>query len=421
MKPVCNDTHRFLRSGMCPWCHQPVVNGQLKADMPPRAVAVCRWNVPAMLEALERDGTQTRLMVVTNLGRACPQTEEALPVLSKALTNSEGKVRWMATSMLSQLGSRLSDADAQVFENALRARPDELAIRILLLRYHWHRANLFESSRQAHQRHALWVIEHAPNSAIAGHAETALDPVSHGEVYERGKQLWLEHITANRENVAILGNAAEYFIHFDRTLSEGCLKKAQALEPDNPDWSRRLGFLYRLGFQSRSGADRQATATKALAELERGVRNAGELERFRELPDLARAAFEAGQWDKARAYATELLQAATLPDYFHSQDGDAAHYGNFVLGRLALRSGDVETAKHHLLESGRTQGSPVLCSFGPSMTLAKELLERGEQDTVIEYLRLCTNFWETDDHQAEQWIYAIEHGDVPDFGANLNY
>jgi hypothetical protein len=40
---------------------------------------------------------------------------------------------------------------------------------------------------------------------------------------------------------------------------------------------------------------------------------------------------------------------------------------------------------------------------------------------VVEFLRLCTNFWETDDHRAEQWIYAIEHGQKPDFGPNLAY
>jgi hypothetical protein len=92
-----------------------------------------------------------------------------------------------------------------------------------------------------------------------------------------------------------------------------------------------------------------------------------------------------------------------------------------VLGRLALRSGDREQAKRHLLEAGKTTGSPTLCSFGPNMMLAKELLEHGEREAVIQYLRLCGNFWYTNNHQTEQWIQEIEQGGVPDFGANLDY
>lgn len=75
----------------------------------------------------------------------------------------------------------------------------------------------------------------------------------------------------------------------------------------------------------------------------------------------------------------------------------------------------------HLIESAKMEGSPCLCTGGPNMTLAKELLELGEHAAVVEFLNLCTNFWETKDHRAEQWIYAIEHGEHPDFGPNLAY
>jgi len=81
-----------------------------------------------------------------------------------------------------------------------------------------------------------------------------------------------------------------------------------------------------------------------------------------------------------------------------------------------LRDGAVTEAKDYLLASAQTTGSPVQQSFGPNMRLAKELLECGEREVVVEYLRQCSQFWQTDDHQAEQWIYAIEHGQTPDFG-----
>ena len=46
------------------------------------------------------------------------------------------------------------------------------------------------------------------------------------------------------------------------------------------------------------------------------------------------------------------------------------------------------------MAAGATPGSPQLDSFGPNMTLAKELLEKGQPDVVLHYFALCKNFWE---------------------------
>jgi len=136
------------------------------------------------------------------------------------------------------------------------------------------------------------------------------------------------------------------------------------------------------------------------------------------LVDLARAALEEGDVNKAHAYAGESLEESAKLNLCKEE---ATHYGNLVLGRLALKAGNVDIARRHLLESARTSGSPVQRSFGPNMMLAKELLDIGERSAVIEYLKLCTRFWQTPDHRAEQWIDAIERGLTPDFGANLQY
>jgi len=146
-----------------------------------------------------------------------------------------------------------------------------------------------------------------------------------------------------------------------------------------------------------------------------------ELKQLLVLPDLAKAAVEADVRDKARIYATKLLEKAADPECFQPANGRAVHYGNLVLGRLAIQGGDLEGAKRHLLRSARTAGDPALCTGGPNMSLAKELLDRGERRAVIEYLHLCGEFWETNDHRAEQWAYAIAQGQVPDFGPNLDY
>jgi hypothetical protein len=90
-----------------------------------------------------------------------------------------------------------------------------------------------------------------------------------------------------------------------------------------------------------------------------------------------------------------------------------------VLGRIALEEGRVEEAKRHLLAAGKSNGSPVLGSFGPSMTLAKELREKGEQETVLQYLEMCGRFRHSE--ELEMWIKEIHAGRIPDFGRSLRW
>ena len=97
--------------------------------------------------------------------------------------------------------------------------------------------------------------------------------------------------------------------------------------------------------------------------------------------------------------------------------GNAVHYGNLALGRYSLEAGDLAQARSRLLAAGRTPGSPQLDSFGPDMTLAEELLARGETPAVIEYFELCDRFWvgKNRSHLAE-WRDAVSQGLTPRFG-----
>jgi hypothetical protein len=156
---------------------------------------------------------------------------------------------------------------------------------------------------------------------------------------------------------------------------------------------------------------------RAMAEL--GA--AGEdIERFYALPDATKAAFELGKLEEARTLATELLDLA--PRFRGDWNyGNAIHDGHMVLGRAALREGAIEQAKQELLLAGSTPGSPQLDSFGPNMSLARDMLEAGHSETVIEYYALCGEFWEREDGRLRRWTALAEKDRLPDFGANLLY
>ena len=55
------------------------------------------------------------------------------------------------------------------------------------------------------------------------------------------------------------------------------------------------------------------------------------------------------------------------------------------------------------------------------MTLARELLTQGESETVLQYLSLCSDFWELGRRDLKDWIAQIKNGTTPDFGSNLMF
>ena len=137
------------------------------------------------------------------------------------------------------------------------------------------------------------------------------------------------------------------------------------------------------------------------------------------LGEAAMASVDVGDYEKAKRYADELLRLSHGLFPKERPDADGIHKGNLVLGRLALRAGNAEESKAYLLESARVEGSPALDSFGPNMTLARELLDRGEREAVLEYFDLCEKFWEHGRDKLATWRKQVEAGEVPDFGANM--
>ena len=165
---------------------------------------------------------------------------------------------------------------------------------------------------------------------------------------------------------------------------------------------------------SRTPQARLDEAVKIIAAATR------EEDRFYALNDAAKESVEVGKIEDGRKYARELLMLAQKfqKDWNY---GNAIHDGNLVLGRIALREGRTEEAKQFLLEAGKSPGSPQMESFGPNVSLAQDLLEKGERDVVIQYFELCRKFWKMHQDKLDQWTKDVKAGKKPVFGANLVY
>lgn len=311
-------------------------------------------------------------------------------------------------------GQNLNAKAASDLETALARNPDDLAIRTKLLSYYFRAQFTSAQAKESHRRHVLWIIKNRPDAKIAGLPHCGIDLILDRDGYNEGKQLWLEQTRSHAQDSTILGHAAQYFLIWDNHLAEDLLKQAEKIEPNNSQWSERLGYLYAL-------RDGKAAAAKSLAEYEKAqADDLSEISRYYRLDKLAKSAFKAGDMEKASGYANELLKAAARyrGDWNY---GNAIHHGNNVLGLITLKQGDIKKADEYLLKAGQTPGSPQLGSFGPNMSLAKELLEKGEREKVLQYFESCRNFWQMGGEKLNRWKEVVEAGQIPSFGANLDY
>jgi tetratricopeptide (TPR) repeat protein len=324
-------------------------------------------------------------------------------------------------------GTQLSKEGADKLEQQLKSDPNSFADRIELLAFYSFKITgdgLTPEELANRRDHILWVIEHQPASTFAADHAAAFDPYGRdSQGLQQGKSLWLQQVQAKPTNARILYNAGRFFAWADDwKQSEELMERAYAIKPTTHDIASFLAGLYWRDARHSSTSEQVASmAAKSLKVFEQALDDTHDpRERLNDLPDAAQAAFEAGEYERAATYSKEELGVAGQPGYGEN-NADAIHYGNIVLGRIALRQGDVTAASAYLLKAAEIRGNPHLDTFGPNMMLAKELLEKGERKSVLEYFDLCGKFWADNDKKLDQWRSAVTSGSDPDFAANLRY
>lgn len=306
-------------------------------------------------------------------------------------------------------GGILPAADAAKLEAALKANPNDFNTRSMLLGYYFTRRFNSDDIQAKRARSILWIIERRPESEIAGSPLASLDQVLDKGDYAKGKALWLKQTKARAKDARVIGNAADFFLLAEPSQAEELFLKGEKLEPKNPKWPKELAHAYSLRYNYATGEEKRELAAKALAKLHRSYELTKSDEKHFLLPDLAQTAFDAGDMAASESYAKATLREADAFD------------GHIILGRIALAKGDHKKAGECLLDAGRSPGSPTRMSFGPNMALAKELLDAGEKEVVLQYLELCGKFWKSGKERLSEWRATIKDGKTPDFGANLFY
>ena len=306
--------------------------------------------------------------------------------------------------LLLYTGKSISKPKAAELESGLKQSPDKIDDRLTLIGYYT--SNAHDGLDKLRLRaHVLWMIGNHPEHPAT--AEPSLrdlpdDPDGNMQVL----QLWEHNLESRSEDVAVLKNAEKFFFGKDPGAAERLIHRIAEKEPANPQWAAELAQLYRMF--GIPGVNIENPAERTLEEYNRVLALTENPAARRSLSgDMADAAFKIGDFPAAAELAKIYLKTSDRP---------AVQRANTILGRVALRSGDVTSAKKYLLNSADSGAGRDIAFSGPILILAKELFERGEREIVLQYLDNCLTLWPRGEAILRIWISEIQQGKTPNFG-----
>lgn len=304
-------------------------------------------------------------------------------------------------------GGKLKKRKADSLERRIQKKPDDVKARAQVMGY-WLRLGLanaeageHEDAAERYRQHLLWVIRNAPRSVLASIPPCGLC----GQSLDEARQLWDHHISSSPDDLRLLSNAVLFCRFYDMERGVALCNQGRELDPTGSYWPENLAEMHSLmGKHAEALRFKEESAAKTAEEVDDSILI--KHMRFYAVTQLTSYALAADELSKAKAYAEEALAVASTCDSDWNY-GNAIHDGNMVLGQIALRQGDVQSASDYLLRAGATPGSPQLDSYGPTLDLARELLDAGEKDIVIEYLEQCRRFWKLEAGRLDHWIEEI--------------
>ena len=129
------------------------------------------------------------------------------------------------------IGQRLPPTEIARMEAALLRNPHDLSTRARLMTHYFQHA-----VAQPRVAHVLWIIEHHPDSKLAGSpiaSVTRSDLLNTRSDYEAARLLWLKQIEVHARNAAVLGNAGRFFSEEEPQRAEQLLIRASELDGEN--------------------------------------------------------------------------------------------------------------------------------------------------------------------------------------------
>jgi len=336
-----------------------------------------------------------------------PRSSSSSPDISVQLSTLGILPNDVRSILLIYSGRNLAKSEVDKLEADIRKAPEDIDKRLKLIGYYdWNGRSSLDHLRL--RTHVLWMVENHPEHPAVGEPSLR-DLRDDPEGTTQMTELWYKNAASCDTSSAVLKSAEKFFFGKDPAEAERLIYCLYEKEPNNPQWANELAQLYRMsGVPGRSFPNPTERALYAYDHVLELLHSPAERQAL--AGDMAGAAFKIGDFEGAAALAKL---------YLHSADRNATQKANTILGRVALRAGDIGASKQYLLDSSGTTAAHDIATYGPAMALARELLEKGERPTVLEYLEKCLILWPRGENTLRSWISDIRNGATPNFG-NLN-
>lgn len=203
---------------------------------------------------------------------AAPLRED--PVLARRLADqNERTQRFTAARDMTQ-----DEADA--LEQRLALDPEDFDARRQLVTYYRTSASVsWDRKRSGLRRHALWLIEHAPEHDVAA---PPLSPAFDPEGFAEATRLWEAHLAAGDVSPFLVYRAAAFFAPHDPPRAERLILRGLAIDPDSArlgarmpsnaggyGWPTQLAALYAAALRGSDGdVEHSPYATRVRRTLE---------------------------------------------------------------------------------------------------------------------------------------------------------
>ncbi len=255
------------------------------------------------------------------------------------------------------------------------------------------------------RKHIEWFVMNRPTHPVLG-----LPVVNFTDhwMWDTVSDAWRQQLRNPECEAVAIGNAADWFWPTDRRFAIELYERAEAADPSNPEWPTQRAILLLMWAEGYEAVNRNAAA-KANAAFKRAQRLRDAPLPPRGLQQAAIAALLAEDYSTAQQLAETLIESAVASGPDHLFYSESVHWGNVILGHLAIREHDLERAEACLLRAARIQRTVSITSaLGPDLSLARELVAHDRRETVCRYLRLCGRFWRSP--LPARWIERLNTG-----------
>jgi len=319
--------------------------------------------------------------------------------MSHNLPSEEDHFIWIKLHEEARL---FSDADVHLLERQLLVDPEDLEARIKLFFFYSEyegRRLKREDADQKLSKQVLWLIENKP--AVSGFLRHKLSLTGHGfkpKTFAKLRQAWLQQVSANPNEAAVVGNAASFIVWKDIETAADLFERAYTLQPEE-GWLGTFLSYYNSELYASPLFYREEICKRIINIGVRSLQSEAGGSTSMTCEYVSDAALYLGRFEIVR-WCAQILSDGYGPI--------SDQMANAYLGLVALRENDQKLAVELMLRMKRGYLPQPLV-----FRLSGELFDAGERESIAQLIKSFKKKVRTS--ARTRWLKQIADDERPDF------